>query len=666
MSTERLDQGASPEPASADLAARCSQLEADLRDVRERLRGFIVENEQLRRELVQYENSVTIVLAGRVSKLVEWVLPYRSKRRRAVAKVFRTSWRAWNRMLGRVPRAGSPDEMARREDRNLRLYREWLRERTPTKAALDRQRLVSDTWEHQPVISICTPVHDPLPEHLLAAIASVEAQSYTRWELCMCDDGSTGPEVAGVLERAAAGDGRIKVVTSSECSGISAATNRALQLATGEYVAFLDHDDVLAPHALFSMVERLQGEPHTDLLYSDEDVLLPDGERADPFLKPDWSPETQLCMNVVTHFLVVRRRLVTELGGLRSQYDGAQDHDLVLRVAEVADSIAHVPEVLYSWRQSERSTARSADAKRWAFEAGPAVVRETLSRRGIAARVEDGALPGGWRVRYQLPEPPPEVAIVIPTRDRADLLRTCIDSLLSLTDYPSYSVVVLDNDSRERATRDYLASVPVTVVESSGPFNYSAIMNRGFEATSAGLVVTLNNDTWVTDPDWLRGLVELASRPDVGVVGCRLVFPDGSVQHEGIVVGRGVPAANLVFDMPGIRMANLLHVTRDVSAVTGACSLIQRDAWASVGGFDEGLGVVYNDVDLCLRARHAGYRVLYTPHVTLVHEESSSRGLLHPMEEQRAFLARWGADSGGDPYFPAALRIGIGGWQLTN
>jgi GT2 family glycosyltransferase len=656
------DPLADDDPAA--LRERCDQLQADLEDTRTRLRGFVLENEELHTRLREFQNSASLVVGARLARMIEQVLPYGTTRRRTVARCVRGGYRTWNRMLGRIPRAGSPDERPRREAITRRAYRNWLSARTPTPAALERQRRNSAAWARRPLISVCMPVYEPDPEHLRRAIHSVLAQSYDNWELCICNDASERPGVAQVLAEEQEREQRIQVVTSEKNGGISDATNRALAVARGEYVAFLDDDDLIVPNALYAMVERLQRDPDIDLFYCDEDVLLLSGERADPFLKPDWSPETELSMNFVTHFLVVRRSLVDRLGGLRSEHDGAQDHDLVLRVAEVTDNICHVPEVLYTWRQSERSTALHEGAKSWALAAGHDVVADALERRGIAATVEPGPLSGGWRVRYVV-DPLPDVAIVIATRDRLDLLRTCVDSVRTLTDYPSYSIVVLDNGSTHPATLRYLREAPLRSVPAPGPFNYSALMNRGFSETTAEFVLTLNNDTVVLHPDWLRGLVEIASQPDVGVVGCKLMFPDGRVQHEGIVVGRGVPAANLAFDVPGIRMANLLACTRDVSAVTGACSLIRRSAWEAVGGFDESLGVVYNDVDLCLRIRQAGFRIVYTPHVTLIHDESSSRGLLHPIEEQRAFLERWGADAGGDPYFPPALRLGMGGWQLA-
>ncbi|HXW31559.1 MAG TPA: glycosyltransferase family 2 protein, partial [Acidimicrobiales bacterium] len=448
--------------------------------------------------------------------------------------------------------------------------------------------------------------------------------------------------------------------------GIARATNSALTLAEGDFVGFLDDDDLLEPHTLFLYMAVVQADPAVDVLYCDEDVLLPSGERAFPFLKPGWSPETLLGMNYITHFVVARRSLVEEVGRLRPERDGAQDHDLLLRLTERTDQIRHVPEVLYSWRQSPTSTSMTAEAKPWAYEAGAKAVEDALERRGTPGWVEPGAFPGAFRVRYRITEPRPEVTILIPTRDRADLLGPCLESIKATTGYRSYSIVVLDNDSKEPATEELLRRAGVRVVPAPGPFNYAAIVNRGFAATDTELVLTLNNDTRVVDPQWLEALVELMMAPSAGVVGCRLTFADGRLQHEGIALGCGVPAANLSFESPGLRViGGTIRTTREVSAVTGACSLIRRAAFEAVGGYDEALAVAYNDVDFCLRARRKGWRVLFTPYVQLVHEESSSRGELHPEQDDARMLRRWAAEiSAGDPFFSPRLTIGPHGLIL--
>ena len=607
--------------------------------------------ERLRHELTVYETSRSVAMAMKVADVVRVVLPVGSRRRNALSRVARVALR----------RPAPEDRMHAR-------YEAWLAARRPGPEALDRQRDEASSWSHRPLVSVCMPVYAPDPDALRRAVASVQAQSYDHWELCVCDAASPRPGVAEALAELAEADERITVVRAERNGGISRATNEALALAKGEFVAFLDDDDLLEPHALYLFVRRLQDEPGVDLFYSDEDMLLPSGRRGFPFLKPGWSPETLLGMNYVTHFVMARRRLVEEVGGLRPERDGAQDHDLLLRLAERTGAVHHVAEVLYSWRQSATSTAMTAEAKPWAYEAGRHAVADALARRGLDGEVTPGAFPGAFHIRYAVPSPAPTVEILIPTRDRPELLGPCLESVLSVTEYPAFSVTVLDNDSCQQATFDLLARTGVRVVACPGPFNYSAIVNAGVASSDAELVLTLNNDTRVLDPGWLSELVGLCSVPSVAAVGCRLVFEDGRLQHEGIAVGCGVPAANLSFGAPGLRVVGAgISTTRDAMAVTGACSLMRRSVWNEIGGYDEEFAVAYNDVDFCLRLHAAGYRVLYTPYVTLVHEESSSRGDLSPGEDESLLLRRWATLlAEGDPYFSPRLTIGRYGLELAS
>jgi GT2 family glycosyltransferase len=632
--------------------------EASWKDLYERTRAELEEsrasqaeltmvNEQLRFALWRYEASWMVARALRVSRLLNAALPVGSRRRRLTIRVVR--------FLLRRPSLS---------ERAKGAYQRWLSDRTPTRQELEEQGRVSSAWGYQPLISVCMAVYDPVPDMLLQAVATVKSQSYENWELCIGDDGSTDADVRHILESLAK-DPKVKVVFAEANAGISHATNRALSLAQGEYVGFLDHDDVLAPHALYHYVRILQEAPTADVLYCDEDMIQPSGERFSPLFKPDWSPEALLGTNYITHFVVARRHLVEQVGCLRTERDGAQDHDLLLRLAELTEAIHHIPEVLYSWRQSPRSTATTPEAKVWAYTAGLRSVEDALRRGQISAHVEAGGVPGTYRVRYRIPTPLPEVTIVIPTRDRGDLLGECLDSIRSLTSYPHFSVVVLDNDSRDPATHALFEQAKVRVVPASGVFNYSAIVNTGFASVDSEFVITLNNDTRVTDPDWIEGLLELGTRPRVGVVGCRLLYPDGRPQHEGIAIATGPPAVNLHFPAPGIRLLGDAQTVREVSAVTGACSLIRRSVWQDVNGYDELLAVAYNDVDFCLRVWQHGYKVLYTPHVTLVHNEGSSRGSLHPSKDESRFVRRWATQlAEGDPHFTPHLVMSRDGLAL--
>lgn len=612
--------------------------------------ALLIENERLRGQLNIYGSNYLFRVARGLHRISRRVLPAGSKRRRVASRV------------GRIL-LGKRSVVALAHAR----YSSWLADRQASPEALERQRLDSAGWRIRPLVSICMPVHDPDPDALAEALESVRRQSYENWELCICDDGSTDASVATLLLDAARDDERILLTTSEANIGIAAATNRALALATGEYVAFLDHDDLLEPDTLFEYVTVLQDGTEVDMFYCDEDLLGSDGVRRFPFLKPDWSPEVLLGMNYVTHFVVVKRTLVQRLGGMRSEFDGAQDYDLVLRLDDSALAVHHVPKVLYSWRQSKRSTSRTSRAKPWAYEAGLLAVRETLKRRGIDGLVDHGEFPGAYRVRRSLPVSQPHVEILIPTRDRVDLLRACIESIRSTTAYENYSITVVDNDSAEQATQQFLADASLKVVRAPGPFNYAAIMNSGFEAIDAPFILTLNNDTLVKDSAWLGRLVELALDESVGAVGCQLEFPDGRAQHEGIVVGILGPAANLVFEAAGVRLVGVMRVNRDVTAVTGACCLVRRSAWKAIGGFDEAFPVAYNDVDFCIRMREQGYRVLYTPFVSLVHAESASRGDLHPAKDEALLIRRWcRLIADGDPFFPRVLRSGPYGYTLAS
>jgi GT2 family glycosyltransferase len=630
------------EPSVAeDWEGRYREAAAELEQLYQLQSELSVELQALRLELERYKANRLLTAIKNASRPIVRLLPPGSRRR----------WLA-GRLFHLVIRAPRPEIQMRQ------VYLAWLDERRPGPEELELQRKQSAQWEDRPLISVCMPVYNPEPAALRQAIASVEAQSYEHWELCLCDDGSTGAGVRRVLEEAAAGDPRVKVTFAQSNGGISSATNAALATASGEFVAFMDDDDLVEPHTLFLYAQQLRSRPDADVVYCDEDMLMPSGQRRYPFFKPSWSPDTLLGMNYITHLVLARRTLVDEVGGLRPERDGAQDHDLLLRLAERTERFVHVPEVLYSWRQSPRSTAMTSEAKPYAYEAGRQAVQDALDRRGTPGRVEHGSFPGAFRVRYTLPDPPPRVEIIIPTRDRAELLATCLESIRSLTEYPNYTVTVLDNDSVEQSTKDLFARSGVRVVPAPGPFNYAKIMNIGFRAADAEYVLTLNNDTRITDPEWLRGLVELAAQPGVGMSGCRLDYEDGLVQHEGIALACGVPAANLGLGAPGIRVLGPLKSTRDVSAVTGACCVIRRSAWEAVGGYDEAFAVAYNDVDFCIRLRHAGYRIVYTPYVSVVHAESASRGDLHPAEDVALFLRRWGPELlAGDPYFPAQLTI---------
>lgn len=486
----------------------------------------------------------------------------------------------------------------------------------------------------KPLISVVMATYETPAEPLRRAIASVQAQIYPHWELCIADDASTAPHVAEILRAAAAADSRIRLTFRPVNGHIAAAGNSALALAAGDHVALLDHDDELAPHALAVVAAELADHPDADILYSDEDKLDDQGRRHDPYFKPDWNPDLFLGQNVFNHLTVYRTALLRELGGYRPGFEGSQDYDLALRVLErtTAERIRHLPFVLYHWRIGGAARTFSTTQGERAAEAARRAVAEHLQRTGSPAKVV--ALAGGYhRVVHPLPEPAPLVSLLVPTRDRLDLLRPCLDGLLRRTDYPALEVLILDNDSTEPATlayfRDIQEDARVRVIPCPGPFNFAAINNQGVQAARGDILGFVNNDIDVIAADWLREMVAQACRPEIGGVGAKLLYGDGRIQHGGVVLGIGGVAAHAFRCFPGDHPGcfSWLRLVRNVSANTAACLVMRRAVFEQVGGFDaEHFAVAFNDVDLCLKIGAAGYRQVWTPFAELYHLESVSRG----------------------------------------
>lgn len=562
-----------------------------------------------------------------------------------------------------VSRTGAMEEEFRLLDRRLTAYERWIAEFEQPDDVLTRLRLGAFTF--RPLISLLVPVCRPSPDGLERAIASVQRQSYRNWELCLVDDGSHASEVAAVLARAAAADARIHVAALEACAGISTASNAALALARGTYIGLLDHDDELSPDALFHVVDALNRNPEAAFVYSDEDKIDVAGNRYDPYFKPDWSPDLLLSQNYVCHFLVARRELVERAGGFRREFDGAQDYDLVLRLSESGRAIVHVPKVLYHWRAAEGSAALDSEAKPYAVEAARLAVQDHLRRRGVDATVMPGLWPGRLRVRYAVPNGP-RVGILIPAGGDVSALRSCLESLCARTAYRDFEIVVADNSRRrqvERLVRSWHHNRHTArYLDWRGkPFNFSAICNAAARECDAPLLLFLNDDIEAIAPDWLEAMVELALRPEAGAVGAKLVYPNGRIQHAGVVLGvfdcaahafRGLPASHRhYFDLP--------DVIRNVSAVTAACMLVRRSVFEQVGGFDETrFPVAFNDVDLCLRLGRLGFRNLYTPHAVLYHRESLSRrrrGMILDPAGAATMRTHWEDSIAGDPFYSPNL-----------
>ena len=551
-------------------------------------------------------------------------------------------------------------------------YRAWIRRNEPGPDDAPAIRAWIETLTAQPVISILMPVRDPRPEHLRAAIASVTGQLYPRWQLCIADDGSESAAVRDILDQAAAADSRISLVRLGVSRGVAVATNAALECAVGEACLFLDHDDELAPHALALVVAAFAQAPEAAAVYSDEDTIDLKGRRSAPLFKPDYDAERLLAQNYLNHAFAVRTELLQRLGGVRDGVDGAQDHDLALRVAEAgAGLVRHIPQVLYHWRVYPGGGTLSQRASAEMRAARLRVAADALRRRDLHEDAAPGAR-GYVRLSPRLSEPAPSVLAVVPTRDRPALMKACAAGLLGQTAYPSLRLRIVDNGSRDPDALALISELArderVDVIRHDAPFNFSALVNRAAAGAEADLLLLLNDDVLVVEPGWLAPMAALAARADVGAVGAKLHYPDGRLQHAGLVLGLGPQGiAGHEFraqagDMPGPQ--GRLLVTREVSAVTAACLVVERRKFEAVGGFDEALAVAFNDVDFCLRLRARGWRNLWTPQARLVHLESASRGDDAAPEqaerfarEAQAMRERWGEVLKADPYYNPNLTL---------
>lgn len=547
-------------------------------------------------------------------------------------------------------------------------YNHWSEAHEPGKEDLAWQAHHAMNLRYQPEISILIPVYNPHPDHLEAALNSLLAQTYPHWQACLADGGSNQQSVHQVLEKFTTSDQRFQVVWMGSNLGISGNTNAALEIARGEFVGFLDQDDELAPFALWEVARAINDNPDCDLIYSDHDLLSAvDGQRCQPLFKPDWSPELMLSANYLTHLTVARKSLVNQVGCFDPQLDGAQDWDLFLRLSEHARKIIHIPKLLYHWRSSPDSTAENIFNKPLAPSAQVEAVTRHLTRlnlpQGQAFFDPSGYLRVRWAYDRQC-----KVSIIIPSRGASQLLKICLNSILKLTQYPNYEIVVVNNGPRSPEQFRYyrhLARDPrVKIIHFTEPFNYAAANNYGARQASGEILVFLNNDTRLTSPNWLDELSMWAQRPEVGAVGGKLLRSNGTIQHAGVILGLTGFAGHIFGGMP----ENLFGIFgraewyRDVLAVTGACLAIRKQVFKQAGGFDEKLTLCGNDVALCLKLFASGLRVVYNPFVKLLHREAASRhgdipdqDYFHSYPYYRPYLAS------GDPYFNPNLSY----WHLA-
>lgn len=651
-------------------ADRCGTLEAELAHYKEHYHAAIGQREALKIQLAGVQNAYSAI-----SNAFFW----------KITKPFRVCLDALKRILGKVA-------FFRLIGKGIRCLHEngwsytWhkvknkLKHRqeytaltnTPlfTEEELEAQR--AEVFPRSIKFSIVVPLYNTPEKFLHEMIRSVIDQTYADWELCMADGSD---EAHGNVERICRQymrkDLRIKYQRLEENLGISGNTNACLEMATGDYIGLFDHDDLLHPAALHEVMRAIC-EQDADFIYTDENTFHEKPEDAFcPHFKPDYAPDTLRSYNYICHFTVFSKALLDEVGTFRGEFDGSQDYDMVLRLTEKASKIVHIPEILYFWRAHSGSTAGDISAKPYTMDAARRALGEHLDRVGLVGEVEDSSIPSTYRIKYTI-SGCPKVSIVIPNMDHADTLRTCISSILEKTTYENFEIVIIENNSRKEETFAYydeLKTDPrIQIVTWEGKFNYSAINNFGVrEAATGEYILLLNNDIEVITPDWIQEMLMFAQRSDVGAVGAMLYYPDDTIQHAGVILGIGGVAghAHKYFPRGDFGYMSRATIAQDLSVVTAACVMLPRTVWDELGGLDETFEVAFNDVDLCMRIRKAGYLIVWTPYAELYHYESKSRGAEDTPEkkkrfegEVRRFQARWKSElAAGDPYYNPNLTL---------
>ncbi len=630
------------------------------------------------------EFSLKSISLHRLSKGTAAWFMYRSlaRREKDPVNLFRKSLAEYRRDGSRTLGEWLYNRYAPHTSSGVRDYAQWISKHdTLSKGDLRAMRQQSASLVNKPVISVVMPVYNTAEAWLRQCMDSVLQQGYPYWELCVADDASTAPHVKNVLNEYAAKDSRIRVVFREKNGHISEASNSALELATGEWIALLDHDDELPAHALYMVVMAIKERPEARLIYSDEDKIDESGKRFDPYFKPDWNPDLFLSQNMITHLGVYSTSLIKEIGGFRKGFEGAQDYDLALRCIEKlkAAQIIHIPRVLYHWRAIEGSTALAIGEKSYAVLAGAKALEDHFFRTG-AQDVSVQIVDNGYRIKRAIDEKHhPSVSLIIPTRDRVDLLRMCISSILEKTTYDNYEIVVVDNQSIEPDTHDYFDEIKkhpkIRLIEYDEPFNYSSMNNVAVASIDSVLVGLINNDIEVINGGWLDEMAGQAMRPEIGAVGAMLYYPDNNIQHAGVILGIGGVAGHCYVGRqkgyPG-QMSRALLI-QNLSAVTAACLLVRREVFDLVGGLDPRLQVAFNDVDFCLRIREKGFRNLWTPYAELYHHESASRGYEDTPAKHERFMREvvfmgehWGGQLQRDPAYNPNLSLQTTQFELAD
>ena len=557
-------------------------------------------------------------------------------------------------------------------------YGGWIKYNEPKDADLKVQ--MKKKFAIEPKISVVVPMYNTKEKFFKDLVNCMISQTYSNWELCLADG---SPKQNENLKKYIEKDARIKYKFLNENKGIAGNSNAAIDMAEGDYIALLDHDDILAEYALYEVVSYINKWPEAEFLYSDEDKIDENDNRYDAYFKPDFAPDTLRCQNYICHFSIFKKELMEKLGGFKSDYDGAQDYDIFLRMSETAkvENIKHIPKLLYHWRVHNESTAKlNSHAKNYAFEAGKKAIEDHLKRIGLEGTVSEGCIEGIYRIDYKVIGEP-KVSIVIPNKDGKDILTVCINSILEKTTYKNYEIIVVENNSETEEIFEYYKEIEknekIKVVHYPNKgFNYSAIINFGVRNSSGEYIVQLNNDTELITPNWLELMLGFCQRPDVGGVGVKLYFPDETIQHAGIIVGIGGIAGNRFKSIPksGHGYFAKESMIENLSAVTAACIMNPKSVYEEVGYMDEKLAVAFNDVDFCLKIREKGYLIVYNPFVEFWHYESKSRGQENTPAKIRRFQGeistfeqRWPEilDTG-DPYYNINLSLDTEVYHFKN
>lgn len=596
---------------------------------------------------------------------------YRNSRRGRLARAFRRERMEKNKAyIRKFGVRGFCRQIAREVDPYSHENHEWLKRHSASPGELFAQR--RHVFEEEPLISIVIPLYNTPLKYLEAVIGSIEKQTYRNWELCLAD-GSDNDEARQFIREKYRKDSRIRYRKLKENRGISGNTNAAVDMAQGEFLMLCDHDDIVAPDALYEMVKALNEDSQVDIVYTDEDKVSMDGKILyDAYFKPDFNLDLLRSNNYICHIFMVRKSLVVQAGKFRSEYDGAQDYDFILRCCEQARKIYHVSKALYHWRAHPESTAGNPASKLYAYKAGKEAVRAHYERLGMEAEVSMTEYPGRYRTVF-LVKGEPKVSILIPNKDHMEDLKRVTDSIYEKSTYRNFEILILENGSMEEKTFAFYDKLKkehenLRVITWEKEFNYSAVNNFGAEHAEGEYLLFLNNDIEIITPNWMEEMLGYCQRDDVGVCGAKLLYPSGQVQHAGVVIGLGGPAGHILHGARNevFSYVEKVECTQDLSAVTAACMMMPKEIFHKAGGFDEGFKIAYNDVDLCLKVRELGLLVVYNAFVEAYHYESASRGAENddPQKEKRwksevsRFERKWAEIlEGGDPYYNVNLAL---------